>query len=79
MSTSAPPPQYSANNPVESLVRLCQTVRAVFIDGKTAWILTQSLKDFAKKSPAETVRADDTADLKIRAYEAVWNSAKVVV
>jgi hypothetical protein len=46
--------------------------RAILIDGMTAWILTQSIKDFAKRSPAEIVRADDTASLKIAAYEAVW-------
>jgi hypothetical protein len=53
--------------------------RAIFIDGKTAWTLTQSLKDFAKRSPAEIVRADDTAALKIAAYESIWNSATVIV
>ena len=54
--------------------------RAIFIDRTTAWILTQSLKDFAKRSPAEIVRADDTASLKISAaYEAAWSAATVVV
>ena len=53
--------------------------RAIFIDGSTGWILTQSLKDFAKRSPAEIVRADDTAPLKIVAYEAIWQSARIVV
>jgi len=53
--------------------------RAIFVDGKTAWLLTQSLKDFAKRSPAEIVRADDTSSLKIAAYEAVWASASVIV
>jgi hypothetical protein len=53
--------------------------RAIFVDGSVAWILTQSLKDFAKRSPAEIVRADDTAALKITAYEAVWATAKVIV
>jgi len=53
--------------------------RAIFIDQKTAWTLTQSLKDFAKRSPGEIVRADDTASLKISAYEAIWQSATVVI
>ena len=53
--------------------------RAIFVDGTTAWILTQSIKDFAKRSPAEIVRADDTASLKIAAYESVWSSATVIV
>ena len=53
--------------------------RAIFVDQTTAWILTQSIKDFAKRSPAEIVRADDTAGLKIAAYESVWSSASVIV
>lgn len=53
--------------------------RVIFIDGNTAWILTQSLKDFAKRAPAEIVRADDTASLKIAAYEQIWSGATVVV
>jgi len=53
--------------------------RAIFIDRKTTWILTQSLKDFAKRSPAEIVRADDTAAMKIAAYEAIWLNSNVIV
>ncbi len=53
--------------------------RAIFIDQAEAWILTQSLKDFAKRSPAEIVRANDTASMKIAAYEAVWVTAQVLV
>lgn len=53
--------------------------RAIFIDNAKAWTLTQSLKDFAKRSPAEIVRADDTAALKISAYEAIWAGARTIV
>ena len=53
--------------------------RAILIDRITAWTLTQSLKDFAKRSPAEIVRADDTAILKIAAYENLWTSAQIIV
>lgn len=53
--------------------------RAIFIDQNTAWTLTQSLKDFAKKSPGEIVRADDTAMLKISAYISIWQSASIVI
>jgi hypothetical protein len=53
--------------------------RAIFIDGSEAWTVTQSLKDLAKRSPAEIVRADDTAPLKIAAYEDIWSKATVVV
>lgn len=53
--------------------------RAIFVDRKTAWALTQSLKDFAKRAPGEIIRADETAALKIAAYEAIWQTATVVV
>jgi hypothetical protein len=53
--------------------------RAIFIDGSEAWTITQSLKDLAKRSPAEIVRADDIAPLKIAAYEDIWSRATVVV
>ncbi len=73
--------QYKATRPL--LVRLAphKTLhdRAIFIDQTTAWTLTQSLKDFAKRSPAEIVRADDTAALKIAAYERIWVSAQVII
>lgn len=53
--------------------------RAIFIDRTSAWTLTQSLKDFAKRSPAEIVRIDDTAAMKIAAYEDIWAQAQIVV
>lgn len=53
--------------------------RAIFVDNAQAWTVTQSLKDLAKRSPAEIVRADDTAPLKIAAYETIWLSATIVV
>ncbi len=53
--------------------------RAIFIDQRTAWTLTQSLKDFAARSHAEIVRADDTAELKIEAYEAIWDVARRLI
>lgn len=73
--------QYGITRPL--LVRLApqKTLhdRAIFIDQTTAWTLTQSLKDFAKRAPAEIVRADDTAALKIAAYAEVWASAQVII
>jgi len=53
--------------------------RAIFVDGTVAWTVTQSFKDIAKRLPAEIVKADDTASLKIAAYEAIWSAAAVVV
>ena len=56
--------QYGAARPL--FVRLAphRTLhdRAIFIDHSVVWTLTQSLKDFAARSPAEIIRADDTAD-----------------
>jgi hypothetical protein len=53
--------------------------RAIFIDHSEAWTVTQSLKDLAKRSPAEIVRAADIAALKIAAYDQIWMTAKVLV
>ncbi|WP_245471497.1 phosphatidylserine/phosphatidylglycerophosphate/cardiolipin synthase family protein [Bradyrhizobium genosp. SA-3] len=53
--------------------------RAIFIDRSEAWTVTQSLKDLAKRSPAEIVRADDIAPLKIASYEAIWLSSMAIV
>jgi hypothetical protein len=53
--------------------------RAILVDGQEAWTVTQSLKDLAKRSPAEIVRANDIAPLKIASYEQIWNSAQVLV
>jgi hypothetical protein len=53
--------------------------RVALIDKQTAWTVTQSFRDFAKRSPAEIVRADDTASLKIAAYEQIWSSATIIV
>ena len=73
--------QHGANRPLLARLAPAKTLhdRAIFIDQTTAWTLTQSLKDFAKKSPAEIVRADDTAALKISAYESIWASATAIV
>lgn len=53
--------------------------RAIFVDRSEAWTVTQSLKDLAKRSPAEIVRADDIASLKIESYESVWQSSTTIV
>lgn len=53
--------------------------RVILVDGREAWTVTQSLKDLAKRSPAEIVRAADTAALKIAAYEQIWSNSVVLV
>jgi hypothetical protein len=52
--------------------------RAIFVDGQTAWTLTQSIKDFAKTKHAEIIRTDYSASLKIPAYEAIWQAAQPI-
>jgi len=73
--------QYGATRPLALRLASPRILhdRAIFIDSMIAWTLTQSLKDFAKRSPAEIVRADDVAALKIAAYENTWSQAQGVV
>lgn len=70
--------QHGTTHPLEVRVSAPRELhdRAIFVDRSIAWTLTQSLKDFAKRSPAEIVRADDTATLKIAAYEQIWANAQ---
>jgi hypothetical protein len=50
--------------------------RLIILDSSSAWILTQSLKDFAARSPGSIAKVDaEAASLKVRAYEAMWTSA----
>jgi hypothetical protein len=73
--------QYSGTRPLEVKLAPPKALhdRAILIDGTVAWTLTQSLKDFAKRAPAEIVRADEIAPLKIAAYEKVWLTAKAIL
>jgi hypothetical protein len=70
--------QHGGNRPLE--VRLTAPGvlhdRLILVDRAKAWSLTQSIKDFAKRSPATVSRSgDDIAALKLPAYEKMWNSA----
>jgi hypothetical protein len=70
--------QHGTNRPLAARLAPTGSVhdRAIFIDGNVAWNLTQSLKDFATRSPGEIIRANENAALKIPYYEGIWNSAK---
>lgn len=47
--------------------------RLIIVDEKDAWIVTQSLKDIAKKSPASVTRTDaELAKMKAQAYSDLW-------
>jgi hypothetical protein len=70
--------QYGATRPVE--LRLTQPRalhdRLIVVDGVKVWSLTQSIKDFAARSPASVLRTEsELASMKVAAYEALWDSA----
>jgi hypothetical protein len=70
--------QYTTARPLKAQLAAPRVLhdRAILVDSKTAWILTQSLNAFAARSPAMIVRVDDeTAKLKIAAYQDIWNAA----
>jgi hypothetical protein len=52
--------------------------RLIIVDtGARVWSLTQSLKDFAARSPASVLRVEgDLARLKVEAYEQMWVNAQ---
>lgn len=70
--------QHGDKRPLEVRIAHAKSLhdRAIFIDKTVAWTITQSLKNLAGRSPAEIIRADDTASLKIEAYEEIWNRSK---
>lgn len=51
--------------------------RLIIVDGHDAWSVTQSLKDFAKRSPASVLRVpSEAAGLKLEAYEKIWSDSQ---
>lgn len=73
--------QYGTTRPLSVRLAPARTLhdRAIFIDGTTAYTLTQSLNAIATRSPAEIIKADDTANLKIAAYEDIWTNGAILV
>ena len=50
--------------------------RLIIIDLTDAWLVSQSLKDIAKRSPASVSRADtELAKLKAQHYDSLWGQA----
>lgn len=72
--------QHGSTRPLEVRLAPARSLhdRAIFIDKKIAWTVSQSFKDFATRSPAEIVSAGDIADQKIPAYEEIWNSSRLI-
>lgn len=71
--------QYADGRPVE--LRLAEPRRlhdrAIFVDRRDVWTLTQSIKDFAKRSPGHITRVDNIGREKREAYEAIWDESEV--
>jgi hypothetical protein len=70
--------QYGAVRPLEVRLAPARSLhdRIITVDDMDAWTLTQSLKDFAARSPATIVKVNaETAVLKISAYGAIWQAA----
>ena len=73
--------QHGSLRPLEARLASPKTLhdRLIVIDRTDAWVLTQSLKDFAKRSPATlTMVGTETAALKIPAYENIWQSSSAI-
>lgn len=73
--------QYGAKRPLQLRLASPKSLhdRAIFIDGKEAWLVSQSLNAIVKRSPATITRADiEVASAKLAAYEATWNASQVV-
>lgn len=73
--------QYGAGRPLAVRLAAPRALhdRAIFLDRTTAWTVSQSFKDLAKRSPAEIVRVDDIAARKIPAYEDIWANSPPLV
>jgi hypothetical protein len=73
--------QFGTTRPIEVRLSAPRALhdRIIFADGALAWSLTQSLKDFAARSPALAQRVDpEIAKMKVEFYEHVWTSATPV-
>jgi len=74
--------QYGASRPLEVRVAEARSLhdRLIITDAKAAWILTQSLKDFAQRSPATIQRADvELAVMKVEAFSSIWKPFSLAV
>ena len=53
--------------------------RLLIVDEKDAWLLTQSLKDFAHRAHGSIMKTDvESAGLKISAYGDLWRAARPI-
>lgn len=74
--------QYGSKRPLELRLAAPRAMhdRLILVDSKKAWLVTQSFKDFAKRSHGSIALADqEAASMKVAAYEEIWLSAKQVL
>ncbi|KUE88868.1 hypothetical protein ASL20_09585 [Cupriavidus necator] len=54
--------------------------RLIIVDKDRTYLLSQSLKDFARRSPGTIIQADQSlTQLKIGAYEGLWGESKSIL
>lgn len=73
--------QYGASRPLTVRLTAPRLLhdRLIVVDDREVWSLTQSLKDFAARSPASVLRVEgDVAKLKLDAYRQLWAGAQVL-
>lgn len=73
--------QYGARRPLSVRIAPPRSLhdRLLIIDGSSSWILTQSLKDFAKRSHAMIQRTDaELSAMKIAAFGVLWSNASLI-
>jgi hypothetical protein len=73
--------QYAHTRPLAIRIAPARSLhdRLIVVDSTVTWILTQSLKDFAKRSHAVIQRGDpELAKMKIEAFSALWDDGMVV-
>jgi hypothetical protein len=70
--------QYGTSRPLAVRLAPARTLhdRLIILDDADAWLLTQSLNAFARRSPASISRTnDEIAALKVAAYQVMWANA----
>lgn len=73
--------QYGASRPLAVRAAPARSLhdRLLLIDRDQAWILTQSLKDFAKRAPATIQRSDpEISRMKFEAYSDIWKASTIL-
>lgn len=69
--------QYPNTRKVEARLASKLHDRLIFVDGEKVWVITQSLKDFAKTSHASVLEAErELGELKKQAYQDIWTGAR---